>query len=49
MTDFYTFTPAVFHACHLTQPSDRGEYEISDANYRLIQSGRTIDAIGLDG
>ncbi|WP_293032879.1 sugar phosphate nucleotidyltransferase, partial [Natronococcus sp.] len=49
MTGFYTFTPAIFHACHLVQPSGRGEYEISDAVDLLIQSGRTIDAIGLDG
>jgi glucose-1-phosphate thymidylyltransferase len=49
MTGFYTFTPAIFHACHLVQPSDRDEYEISDAIDLLIQSGRTIDAIPLDG
>jgi len=49
MTGFYTFTPAIFHACHLVQPSNRGEYEISEAIDLLIQSGRTIDAIGLDG
>jgi glucose-1-phosphate thymidylyltransferase len=49
MTGFYTFTPAIFHACHLVQPSNRDEYEISDAIDLLIQSGRTIDAIGLDG
>ena len=49
MTGFYTFTPAIFHACHLVQPSNRDEYEISDAVDLLIQSGRTIDAIGLDG
>ena len=49
MTGFYTFTPAIFHACHLVQPSDRNEYEISDAIDLLIQSGRTIDAIPLDG
>jgi len=49
MTGFYTFTPAIFHACELVQPSDRGEYEISDAIDLLLQSGRTIDAIGLDG
>ena len=49
MTGFYTFSPAIFHACHLTQPSDRGEYELSDAVDLLIQSGRTIDAIGLNG
>jgi len=49
MTGFYTFTPAIFHACHLVQPSDRGEYELSDAIDLLIQSGRTIDAIPLEG
>jgi glucose-1-phosphate thymidylyltransferase len=49
MTGFYTFTPAIFHACHLVQPSDRGEYELSDAVDLLLQSGRTIDAIGLEG
>ena len=49
LTGFYTFTPAIFHACHLVQPSDRGEYELSDAIDLLIQSGRTIDAIALDG
>ncbi|PSQ32053.1 UTP--glucose-1-phosphate uridylyltransferase [Halobacteriales archaeon SW_6_65_46] len=49
MTGFYTFSPAIFHACHLVQPSDRGEYEISDAIDLLIHSGRTIDAIRMDG
>ncbi|SDJ68379.1 UTP--glucose-1-phosphate uridylyltransferase AglF [Natronorubrum texcoconense] len=49
MTGFYTFTPAIFHACHLVQPSDRGEYELSDAVDLLIQSGRTIDAIRMEG
>jgi glucose-1-phosphate thymidylyltransferase len=49
MTGFYTFTPAIFHACHLVEPSDRGEYEISDAIDLLIRSGRTIDALRLNG
>jgi len=49
ITGFYTFSPAIFHACHLVQPSNRGEYEISEAIDLLIQSGRTIDAIGLEG
>ncbi len=49
LTGFYTFTPAIFHACHLVQPSDRGEYELSDAIDLLMQSGRTIDALALDG
>ena len=49
MTGFYTFTPEIFHACHLVQPSNRGEYEISEAIDLLIRSGRTIDAIQIDG
>jgi glucose-1-phosphate thymidylyltransferase len=49
MTGFYTFTPAIFHACHLVQPSNRGEFEISEAIDLLIQSGRTIDAIRMNG
>jgi len=49
MTGFYTFSPAIFHACHLVQPSDRDEYELSDAVDLLIESGRTIDAIRMDG
>ena len=49
MTGFYTFTPAIFHACQLVQPSNRGEYELSEAVDLLIRSGRTIDAIGLAG
>ncbi|MFW5919918.1 MAG: UTP--glucose-1-phosphate uridylyltransferase, partial [Halanaeroarchaeum sp.] len=46
---FYTFSPAIFHATRLVEPSDRGEYELSDAIDLLIRSGRTIDAIGLEG
>ena len=49
MTGFYTFSPAIFHACHLVQPSNRNEYEISEAIDLLIRSGRTIDAIRMDG
>jgi glucose-1-phosphate thymidylyltransferase len=49
MTGFYTFTPAIFNACKLVQPSNRGEYEISEAIDLLLHSGRTIDAIKLEG
>jgi glucose-1-phosphate thymidylyltransferase len=49
MTGFYTFSPAIFHACELVQPSNRGEYEISEAVDLLIRSGRTIDVVELDG
>lgn len=49
LTGFYTFTPAIFDACRLVQPSARGEYELSDAVDLLLRSGRTIDAIRMDG
>lgn len=49
MTGFYTFSPAIFPACNLVQPSNRGEYEISEAIDLLIQGGYTIDAIRMDG
>jgi len=49
MTGFYTFTPAIFPAAELVQPSNRGEYEISEAIDLLIRSGRTIDAIRIEG
>lgn len=49
MTGFYVFTPAIFHACHLVQPSDRDEYELSDAIDLLIKSGRNIAAVELEG
>ena len=49
MTGFYTFSPAIFHAAKLVQPSNRGEYELSEAIDLLIRSGRTIDAVRMDG
>lgn len=49
MTGFYTFSPAIFHACQLVQPSDRGEYELPDTIDLLLESGRTIDAIPMEG
>ncbi|ELY54972.1 UTP--glucose-1-phosphate uridylyltransferase [Natronococcus amylolyticus DSM 10524] len=48
-TGFDTLTPTIFHACHLVQPADRDEDERSDAVDLLLQSGPTIDAIGLEG
>ena len=35
--------------CHLVQPSDRSEYETSNTTGPLLQSGRTVDAVSLDG
>ncbi|QUO46868.1 MULTISPECIES: UTP--glucose-1-phosphate uridylyltransferase AglF [Halorubrum] len=49
MTGFYTFSPAVFDACRLVRPSDRGEYELPDTIGLLLESGRTIEATLMDG
>jgi glucose-1-phosphate thymidylyltransferase len=48
-TGFYAFTPAIFHACHLIEPSERGEYEITAAVDLLVQADRTVDTVELDG
>lgn len=45
----YAFSPAIFHACHLVRPSDRGEYELSDAIDLLLSAGRTVETVGLAG
>lgn len=49
LTGFYTFTLAIFHACRLVQPSNQGDYGISEAIDLIIQSGRVIEAIRMDG
>ncbi|WP_135534385.1 sugar phosphate nucleotidyltransferase [Halostella pelagica] len=48
-TGFFVFSTLIFHACHLVQPSDRGEYELTDAIGLLIGSGRTVETVELDG
>lgn len=49
MTGFYVFSPAILHACHLIQPSDRGEFELPDAIKLMLQTGRRVDAVPLEG
>lgn len=49
MTGFYVFSPMIFHACQLIQPSERGEYELPDAVELLLQAGRRIETVPLDG
>ena len=45
----YAFSPLIFHACHLVQPTDRGEYELSDAVDLLLGAGRTVGTVPFDG
>jgi len=47
MTGFCTFTSAIFHAYHHLRPSDRGEFEISNAADLLVKSGRMIHTVRL--
>ena len=49
LTGLFAFSPAVFHACHLVEPSDRGEYELSDAVDLLLRAGRRVETVELDG
>lgn len=49
MTGFYAFSPAIFPACRLVEPSDRGEYELPDAIELLVQAGRTVETVPLEG
>jgi dTDP-glucose pyrophosphorylase len=49
LTGVFAFSPEIFHACHLVQPSDRGEYELTDAIDLLLRAGRPIETVELDG
>lgn len=46
---FHTFDTRIFDACRLVQPSDRGEYELSDAIDMLIRGRHTIAGLPIDG
>ncbi|WP_336329367.1 MULTISPECIES: nucleotidyltransferase family protein [unclassified Haloarcula] len=46
---FFVFEPAVGHACALTRPSERGEYELPDAIDLLLSAGHRVEAVELDG
>lgn len=48
-TGFFVFTPTIFSACREVEPSDRGEYELSDAITYLVETGRRIETVRLDG
>jgi dTDP-glucose pyrophosphorylase len=48
-TGCYVLPPAIFRACHQVAPSTRGEYELSDAIDRLVETGATVEAVPLAG
>ncbi|WP_440991910.1 sugar phosphate nucleotidyltransferase [Haloarchaeobius baliensis] len=47
-TGLYAFTDDVFDACRRIEPSDRGEYEISDAINEYV-TGHDVEAVSLAG
>ncbi|MEF8813478.1 MAG: nucleotidyltransferase family protein [Halovenus sp.] len=46
---FYVFSPVVFHACHLVTPAHTGEYELTAAIDLLLEAGRRLETVPLDG
>jgi dTDP-glucose pyrophosphorylase len=48
-TGCYVLPEEIFYACHLVQPSDRGEYELSDAVNLLAHAGLRIRPVQLEG
>lgn len=49
ITGFFAFSPRIFHACELVTPSERGEYELTDAIDLLLHAGHSVEKIELAG
>lgn len=45
----FTFSPVIFHACHLVTPARTNEYELSDAIDLLLAAGRSVETVPLRG
>ncbi|AAG18702.1 glucose-1-phosphate thymidylyltransferase [Halobacterium salinarum NRC-1] len=48
-TAFYVLPPAIFPACRVIRPSERGEYELADAIDLLIYSGYSVETQPFEG
>jgi len=48
-TGCYVLPPEIFDACRLIRPSERGEYELTDAVSVLVAAGLTVEAVPLSG
>ena len=49
LTGLFAFSPEIFHACHLVQPSARGEYELTDAIDLFLRADRRVETVAFDG
>ena len=48
-TGVYGLSPEIFDVCRRIEPSDRGEYELADALTLLIEAGRRVEVVELEG
>jgi glucose-1-phosphate thymidylyltransferase len=46
---FYAFSPKIVPACRLVTPGHTGEYELTAAIDLLVQAGRRLETVSLDG
>lgn len=48
-TGCFAFSQRVFEACRAIEPSERGEYELTDAIRWILQNGGRVATVRLDG
>ncbi len=48
-TGCFAFSQRIFEACRATAPSERGEYELTDAVRWLLEHDGTVETVRLDG
>lgn len=49
LTGVQVFSPRIFDACGQLEPSDRGEFELTDAIDRLARTGHRVEAVAFPG
>lgn len=49
VTGFGAYDPAILGACSRVAPSEDGEHELSDAVNLLLEEGRRVEAVPMDG
>jgi glucose-1-phosphate thymidylyltransferase len=48
-TGCFAFSPRIFEACRAIEPSERGEYELTDAVRWLLEHDGTVETVRFDG